>query len=1076
MAKTRQDAPWFRNKLLSSTVGLILSTALLGAGLLAYLHEQTLREGVRLTDAFAAVIDEQTSRTLQTIDLRMERLSDTIANIEETDGDADAAKPRVQAALRATIDASPFIDSLVLIDADGKVRHTSDPGLRGADLSNRDYVTIYRTRPGTGFFIGAPVVGSNGEWLLPTARPWGGQRRGKAGILVANIRVPHFDQLWASLALEADASVGLLRSNGDMLLRSPMDGSAMGRSFASSPLFMHHLPASPNGGYRIVSTIDGNDRYTAYRTLNQQPDLVVIVGRSINAILAPWHRLALPLVGAWLVASVGLLLLSINLARQSARQKQAESVNTALSQRLRIASESAGLVLWEWDLASDSWDVTPTFYTTLGYPPQPGPLTQAQWRAYVHPDDQAIARMQVQRIQARTDEKYDHLLRMRHADGSYRWMRTTGQVRTRDAQGRPTRLVGIGIDVTDRVHAEQERQQMVERILDAVVTISANWRILQANARAGLLLGRQPEALIGQDVWTVFPESLGFRFREVYERCMATQKPEVFEEYFSSAKVWYESHIYPSPEGLSVYFRDITERKQGVQSLRDAKEQAENLINGANVMVVGLNAQGHITIFNKMAQELTGYALADLAGRNWFEILVPRERYPQAHAEFERLSTGAWPQQFENPILTRTGEERMIAWQNSVLHDGDTISGILSFGMDVTLRRKAERELAESKEQFETLANNSLQGISLIRKRHFVYVNPAYCAITGRSASELTRIPVQQLMQWIHPHDRDAAMERLQRASAHEVDTQVRELRILHGQGQWRWVQVSTRTITLAGEPALLGMLLDVHDRHLAEDALRVSEERFRSAFDSSGIGMALTSLDGHWLEVNASLCQIVGYSADALCQRSFMDITHPDDLAPSLSRLDDLLASRIHHFSLEKRYIRQDGETVWVNLTAALVRSADGSPLYTVTQIEDIHQRKKLESELRESQANLKATLDALPDLMFEVDLEGTYHYCHSPRTDLLLRLAPDLIGRRLADVMPPDATRIVMAALHDAYLNGHSMGHQIQLDVAHGHEWFELSITHKVTPALQSPRFIVLSRNITDRIHALEALRSRE
>ena len=972
MPKPRQDDPWYRDKLLLSAVGLILSTALLGAGLLAYLYEQTMREGMRLTGAFAAVIDEQTSRTLQAIDLRMERLSDTLADIDQANGSGEAIRPRIQEALRASINALPFIDSLLMISADGTVRHTSDPTVQEADLSNRDYLTIYRTRPSTGFFIGAPVVGRNGEWLLPIARPLGNDRQGSAGVLLAHIHVTYFDRLWASLALEADSSVGLLRSDGQMLLRSPIDASAMGRSLSQSPLFLQHLPSSPHGGYRIQSTIDGKDRYFAYRTLAEQPSLVVIVGRTIDAILAPWYRLALLVVVVWFAASLSLLLLSIRLTRQSARRKWAESANAALAQRLRIASESAGLVLWEWDLEADTWEVTPTYYTTLGYPPQTGPVTQAQWQALVHPNDQASVQLQSSHIRGHADDKYDQLFRVRHADGNYHWMRITGRVHTRDAQGRPTRRIGICIDVTDRVLAEQERLQMVERISDALVTLSANWRITHANARAGVLLGHRPEALIGQDVWMVFPASVGFRLREVCERCMTTQKPELLEEYYAPTDIWYESHIYPSPEGLSVYFRDITERKLAEQDLRDAKEQAENLINGANVMVVGLDTRGQITIFNKMAQDLTGYTLADLAGRNWFEILAPRERYPLVHAEFERLFAGGVPQLFEHPILTANGEERVIAWQNSVLHDGGIITGILSFGMDVSLRRKAERELAESKEQFETLASNSLQGIALMRKAHIVYANPAYCAITGRSAFELTSHTVQQMLQWIHPDDRAASMERMQRIAEGKALPKTSELRILTGQGQWRWVQSATRQIMMGGAPAILGMVLDIHDRHLAEEALRTSEERFRSAFDSSGIGMGLTAMDGHWMQANPSLCHIVGYSSEELCQRTFMEMTHPDDLAVDEQNMEQLLAGRIPHFAMEKRYLHRDGHPVWVGLTVALVRGDDGTPLHTVAQIENIDSRKKAELALHHAKEFSENLLENANAMVVGMDRQG--------------------------------------------------------------------------------------------------------
>jgi PAS domain S-box-containing protein len=582
--------------------------------------------------------------------------------------------------------------------------------------------------------------------------------------------------------------------------------------------------------------------------------------------------------------------------------------------------------------------------------------------------------------------------------------------------------------------------------------------------------------LIGKNVWAEFPDSSGHRFRAAYERCMASQKPEVFEEHYEPAGVWYESQIYPSPDGLSVYFRNITARKRGEAALRHAKEQAENLINGANVMVVGLDGRGQITIFNKAAQELTGYTLADMAGRNWFEVLSPRERYPQVHAEFARLASGGVPTQFENPILTASGEERQIAWQNTVLRDGNLAAGVLSFGMDVTDRHRAARDLAESKEQFEVLARHSMQGISLVRKAHVIYVNPAFCAMLGRSASEIIRASIQEMQQWVHPDHRAQYIRRTQANMAGTDVSDVTEMRVLTGQGQWRWVQFTSRVIQLSGQPALLGMQLDIHDRRMAEDALRASEARFRSAFDSSGIGMGLAALDGRWMQVNLALCRILGYSAEALCQRTFMELTHPDDLAADLAHMEQLLAGSIRHFTMEKRYLHCDGHPVWVSLTVALVRDERGTPLHTVAQVEDIHRRKQLENDLRQSQANLKATIEALPDLMFEIDLNGTYHDCHSPIPELLLRPATELIGRNVQDVMSEAAAHIMMAALHDAERAGHSMGRQIALQLDSGERWFELSITRMEPAADTVSRFIVLSRDITDRIRTLDALRTSE
>ncbi|MBN2402589.1 MAG: PAS domain S-box protein [Spirochaetes bacterium] len=144
--------------------------------------------------------------------------------------------------------------------------------------------------------------------------------------------------------------------------------------------------------------------------------------------------------------------------------------------------------------------------------------------------------------------------------------------------------------------------------------------------------------------------------------------------------------------GYDGIIMDITDRKEVEAALQSAKEYAENLIQTANTMVVGLDLKGSITVFNQAAQEITGYSRTDLENRNWFEIVVPRDRYPEVWKEFERLNKGGMPLRFENPILTKSGEERYIVWQNNLVREKDRVIGIISFGMDITERKNTEEE------------------------------------------------------------------------------------------------------------------------------------------------------------------------------------------------------------------------------------------------------------------------------------------------------------------------------------------------------------------------------------------------
>ncbi len=143
---------------------------------------------------------------------------------------------------------------------------------------------------------------------------------------------------------------------------------------------------------------------------------------------------------------------------------------------------------------------------------------------------------------------------------------------------------------------------------------------------------------------------------------------------------------------------------------------------------------------------------------------------------------------------------------------------------------------------------------------------------------------------------------------------------------------------------------------------LRGGEPQFASAFEHSAIGMAIVSPAGRWLRVNPSLCEMLGYSRDALLSGMFQDITHPDDLAEDLANVKLLLDDKIRTYKMEKRYIGRTGRLVWGLLNVSLVRTGAGEPLHFISQIEDISDRKKVEAKAREAETKFRAVFNHNP------------------------------------------------------------------------------------------------------------------
>jgi PAS domain S-box-containing protein len=258
-------------------------------------------------------------------------------------------------------------------------------------------------------------------------------------------------------------------------------------------------------------------------------------------------------------------------------------------------------------------------------------------------------------------------------------------------------------DITEHKRVEQalrESESIFEQFMDNspiyVFFKDEEIRTIRLSKNFEKMLGKPIDNLIGKTMNDLFPSDLAqsmvaddLRILKAGE--VVTVDEELNGRLYTTIK--FPIHVDGKPRFLAGYTIDITERKLADDKLLQAKEYSENLIRTANAIVVGLDVAGRVNVFNRTAEEITGYSRADLEGRNWFEVLVPRERYPQVWQEFERLTHAGIPTVFENPILTKQGIERYISWQNAVLsEDGRTI-GTISFGIDITDRKNAEAKL-----------------------------------------------------------------------------------------------------------------------------------------------------------------------------------------------------------------------------------------------------------------------------------------------------------------------------------------------------------------------------------------------
>ncbi len=243
------------------------------------------------------------------------------------------------------------------------------------------------------------------------------------------------------------------------------------------------------------------------------------------------------------------------------------------------------------------------------------------------------------------------------------------------------------------------------------------------------------------------------------------------------------------------------------------------------------------------------------------------------------------------------------------------------------------------------------------------YLSPSFKALFGYEELELEG-SAETWQKLVHPQDAHLIEKAIGDHISSNGEIPFKEnARYLHKNGSSVWIQC-TGKITQRdeeGNPLIIsGAHIDISEYKTQESHLKISEERFKGAFEHSAIGMALVSTKGRWLKVNNKVSQILGYTKDELLKTTFQDVTHPDDLNLDVNQLGQMLAGEIKTYQMEKRYFHKTGKTVWVNLSVSLVRDTDGLPLHFVSQIEDITLRKeslqKLEAAITEKEGlNLK-------------------------------------------------------------------------------------------------------------------------
>jgi len=252
-------------------------------------------------------------------------------------------------------------------------------------------------------------------------------------------------------------------------------------------------------------------------------------------------------------------------------------------------------------------------------------------------------------------------------------------------------------------------------------------------------------------------------------------------------------------------------------------------------------------------------------------------------------------------------------------------------------------------------------------------------------------------------------------------------------------------------------------------DALRESEERYRTLVEQASDGIILTDIHRGFLSANSEACVMFGYTQKEILQKTVYDVIPPEELERNPLQIEALQAGQT--VINERLYLRKNGTTFPVE--TSVKQLSDGSVLAIMR---DITERKRTEGELKTAHAKLEATLNALPDLLFETDTKGHILDFRAPHPERLYAPPETFLGKTVAEVLPESAASIIEEAMRIALETGRSEGATYALQMPDKTRWFELSIARREDPGTSAARLVVLARDITDRKQVEQALYESE
>jgi PAS domain S-box-containing protein len=654
-----------------------------------------------------------------------------------------------------------------------------------------------------------------------------------------------------------------------------------------------------------------------------------------------------------------------------------------------------------------------------------------------------------------------------------------------DRQGNPLHIQSIVRDITERKQAEgalRESEEKFRALYDnaplAYQSLDENGCFIDVNPAWLRTLGYEREEVIGQG----FAEFLHPDWKADFEKnflefkqrgCAFDKQYKIRHKDGHYLDISLDGQVGYWPDGnyrqSFCVFQDITGRVQAEQALQESEERFRGLYENAAIGIYRTTPDGRILMANPAAARMLGYeSIDDLVKRDLelegYEPSYPRSEFHR-RLEEEGVVTGlesAWVRKDGSVIHVRESSRAIRNEKGDIQFYDGTFE-------DVTERVQAEQALRESEEQLRLIIDTMPSLLAYVdAEQRYLYVNQAYADWYGYAKEEMFGKYTKEVLSEVSYQD---ALPNIEAVLAGQNVSFENIAYDKNGRMQVVKAVYTPRLDQNGDVKAFLALVEDITERRQAEEALAISETKYRSLVESSAAGIASINMEGQFTLVNLTLCDMVGYSEDELLGSPFVDILHPDDLGKMLELFQGSALDPTARPQLEFRIVHKDGHVVFCYSVPAIMWNNEDIAGFSAI-IQDVTERVQAEKELQESEERYRQLVELSPDGI-SVHSEGKLVFVNPAAVKLLAASsAAELLGKPALEMVHPDFRGSAQERIRQALQQGSTAppfaekfmrldGTAVDVEVS------AIPITYQGKPAMQ-----VITRDITERVLAEEKI----